>query len=245
MVASPANNYDIVLIDHLTKVNRNSIRPDRLFHHRMISTKQVNPIVSPFIWDNCRPLDRRPNANDPGGAEDIAVVWKDSYDLVCNHSRESPPIVVNQLEEAWWNCSATATTFASAVTGGKLSELQVLSMAMLIRGHGGGDYRDYAYADKSNCKSTHFLQQHGYSLCSPTFPFPNTFSALFSQPCMLIKTFYFRLLDALNEHVVEEVSLEEAIWARKLGNICGGGRIVIAHEVVFDCKGKQGCNHSV
>jgi hypothetical protein len=65
---------------------------------------------------------------------------------------------------------------------------------------------------------------------------------------MVLKTYYFCLLDPQNEQVVEEISLEEAkaSLVRKLGYAgCGKGRVVVAHEVVFDSKGRQGCNHSV
>ena len=65
---------------------------------------------------------------------------------------------------------------------------------------------------------------------------------------MVLKTYYFRLLDLQSEQVVEEISLEEAeaSWDRKLGKAgCRNGRGVVAHEVVFDSKGRQSCNHSV
>ena len=54
----------------------------------------------------------------------------------------------------------------------------------------------------------------------------------------MLGTYYFRLLDSQNNHVVEEVQGKDE------GGV-GSGRIVVAHEVAFDAKGKQSCNHSV
>ena len=70
------------------------------------------------------------------------------------------------------------------------------------------------------------------------FSFSFTRLGLFSQQCKVLGTYYFRLLDSQNNHVVEEVQGKDECGI-------GSGRIVVAHEVAFDAKGKQSCNHSM
>jgi hypothetical protein len=146
VMASPdvvANS--IVILEQFAKAAKDgNIIPDRLCHHQVISMKQVNPIVSPFIWKNS--IENDDNDVTPTTMIDPEDIWAVSYNLVCNH----PPASDCYLGAAIDNILSPSVSFADALNG-VVSELQKLSMVMLIRGHGGGDYQDFEYGHK-NCK---------------------------------------------------------------------------------------------
>ena len=136
VLASPdvaANS--VVILDHCTRAAKDGI-PDSLFHHQVASMKQVNPVISPLIWDCMM------NPKD---------IWAVTYDLVCNSPTRPDAL--------------SAPTFVDAVNGvvSELSELQKLSMVVLIRGHGGGDYHDFVYGH-SNCKVYYLFSFSLFSL---------------------------------------------------------------------------------
>jgi hypothetical protein len=78
-----ANLYDhnVVAPDHCTKAKRNSNDiPVHLYHHRLASIRQVNPLIAPYTWDWCRPF----CLTDGALARGPSMEFKDTYNLVCN-----------------------------------------------------------------------------------------------------------------------------------------------------------------
>ena len=91
--------------------------------------------------------------------------------------------------------------------------------------------------------------QHSSQPAALFTTFPSTFRVgINGQPCMVLQTRYFHLLDFSLVHdrvsidrIVKEVSAE-VYHAAKLAR---PNAYACAHEVAFDSKGKQSCNLSV
>ena len=68
-------------LEHYTKFNKKdpTLILDRLHHVRMNGVIQVNPLVEPWIWNECRPTISKAATKDEN-----ENVWNDTYHLVCN-----------------------------------------------------------------------------------------------------------------------------------------------------------------
>lgn len=66
---------NVIVLEHCTKAKRNGLTiPDRLYHHQLNSSRQSNPLIASYIWENCR----------PSRSSDESLDWMDTYNLVCN-----------------------------------------------------------------------------------------------------------------------------------------------------------------
>lgn len=62
----------VVVLEHCIRAKRHGDTiPDRLYHRQLNSIRQVNPIVAPYIWENCR----------PSRSTDESLEWMDTYNL--------------------------------------------------------------------------------------------------------------------------------------------------------------------
>ncbi len=130
----------VVILGHCTRATKNGIIPDSRFHHQVASMKQVNPVISPLIWKHSIEEDDE----NEDRMMDLKDVWAVTYNLVCNSPPTSDASIIS--------LPSAPVTFVDAVNG-VVSELQKLSMVMLIRGHKGGDYQDFVYRHTHiNCK---------------------------------------------------------------------------------------------
>ncbi len=140
-----ANLYDhnVVAPDHCTKAKRNSNDiPDRLYHHRLASIRQVNPLVAPYTWDWCRPF----RLTDGALARGPSMEFKDTYNLICNSEPDARILD--------WSAMTPAPAAPRAFDGGifpraTLRELRRLCIALKMHGVGGnGKHLDFTYEPK-------------------------------------------------------------------------------------------------
>ena len=69
-----------------------------------------------------------------------------------------------------------------------------------------------------------------------------------NQPCMVLQTRYFRLLDSHQNCTtvsINDIAAEVPAEVYHSGKSSSPNEFVCAHEVVFDSKGKHACNPSV
>lgn len=79
-VKSSQDESSVVILEHCTKAKKNGgTIPDRLYHHHVASIRQTNPLISPCIWENCRP-----SSGSSSASSSTSKDWIDTYDLICN-----------------------------------------------------------------------------------------------------------------------------------------------------------------
>ena len=93
------------------------------------------------------------------------------------------------------------------------------------------------------CRQKLCSLQNNLKLCLPFI------AGLNGQPCMVLQTRYFRLLDINNlQHAnitSSEVAVEVSLENYHAGKLASPEAFVCAQEVVFDSKGKRTCNLSM
>ena len=114
-------------LEHYTKFNKKdpTLILDRLHHVRMNGVIQVNPLVEPWIWNECRPATAKESIKDEN--EDI---WNDTYHFVCN---ANVPIF-STLEISSKDSSST-TSYSNMVSRNyeKISDLQKLCIVAAMK----------------------------------------------------------------------------------------------------------------
>ena len=82
------------------------------------------------------------------------------------------------------------------------------------------------------------------TLTNLVFSFFHVYVALNGQPCMVLRTEYFRLLDIVNTE--RDIVVEVTALVYQKGRLSSNrDSFVCAHEVVFGPKGMSTCNHSM
>ena len=82
------------------------------------------------------------------------------------------------------------------------------------------------------------------TLTNLLFSFFHVYVALNGQPCMVLRTEYFRLLDIVNTE--RDIVVEVTALVYQKGRLSSNrDSFVCAHEVVFGPKGMSTCNHSM
>ena len=117
-------------LEHYTKYNKKdpTLILDRLHHCRMNAISQVNPLVDPWVWGECRPSLLSSSAETDQEDE----IWNDTYQLVCN---QNVPIFSPQ-ELAVTKVKENAMSYSNVVNRNiicKVSELQRLCIVAAMR----------------------------------------------------------------------------------------------------------------
>ncbi|KAL7508561.1 hypothetical protein ACHAXN_005625 [Cyclotella atomus] len=208
-------------LEHYTKYNKKdpTLILDRLHHVRMNGIIQVNPLVEPWTWNECRP------AADEGTVEqsDEDYFWNDTYRMVCNWD-----VPIFSAEETTPSKQSGVMSYSNMVSRNyqKISDLQKLCIVVAMR------------------KPSKISTDTGAHNASSDFTYEPT-HCLNGQPCMILQNRFYRLLDYKEkvhvssiEDVVEEISMQEY-------NCLANNLTVKAYEVVMDSKGKRSANLSI
>ena len=138
------HDHNVVTPDHCTKAKRNSNDiPDRLYHHRLASIRQVNPLVAPCIWESCRPF----RLTDGALTRGPSMEFRDTYNLVCNLEPDARILD--------WSTMAAAPAppgFDGGIPQAALCELQRHCIALRMHGAGdNGKHLDFTY-EPTDCE---------------------------------------------------------------------------------------------
>ena len=249
-----SHDHNVVVPDHCTKAKRNSNDiPDRLYHHRLTSIRQVNPLVAPHIWESCRPF----RLTDAALARGPSMEFTDTYNLVCNSEPNAKILDWSAM------AAASAPLAFGPIPLAALHELQ--RHYITLRMHGAGDNRkhlDFTYEPK-DCEFQAALIFFSVIISVVPFAQPEYIMHSFrsicragvnGQPCMVLQTRYFYLKDinllrqSSNEYIDiphDEIVAEVTEQAYDAGKFSKLGAFVCAQEVAFDSKGKRSCNLSM
>ena len=113
-------------LEHYTKFNKKdpTLILDRLHHVRMNGVIQTNPVVEPWIWNECR------HAANDGTEESEDSIWDDTYRMVCNWD-----VPIFSIEETPSKQSVGIMSYSNMVSRNyqKISDLQKLCIVVSMR----------------------------------------------------------------------------------------------------------------
>ena len=158
-ISSNQDSNDVVVLEHCVKNKKYGFTiPDRLYHHQLHSIRQTNPLVAPYIWENCRPARSNDESSTNDGERERSLEWMDTYNLVCNAT--GPLRAVNMFSPprkrrtgGGFHCSKISSNNGPRLS---LDELQKLCIVMHMRDIY-NIYNDFNYAP-SNCEYGLFPQ---------------------------------------------------------------------------------------
>lgn len=239
-IARNDTDTNVIVLEHCTKAKRNGDTiPDRLYHHQLNSTRQVNPLIAPSIWENCRPSDSRSSGANHGATADDAsrLDWMDTYNLVCN---AAGPDTVSVFSKPTPSSSLMSPPrkgrtgsgpprYSDIVGATNMSEPQVVGLGELQ-------------------KLCIVLQMRAMDATHLDFTYAPV-DCMNGQPCMILQTRYFRISDLT--HLQQSTISNDSIITEISSNVYHAGKFanpnmfVCAQEVAFDSKGKRTCNLSI
>ena len=254
-------NNRTIIVPVKTKMHNGDAVVDRLYHHKNVSVLQTNPIISPHTWEKCR----------PSGSDDDSKAFEDTYNLICNVQKAADSVLPSSGRRVT-GCGPVLSykdrvvMNSSSIHDTVLDELRKLCIVLLfhdtdeIELAGEEETRfDYTYEPK-DCEFmfmimmiVHILSSLSrfYIVCNDL---PSSFfsyqTGIHGQPCKVLRTEYFQLLDIVNTEqpfvsrsdIVVKVP-REMYLAGKSGS--RPNTFVCAHEVVFDSKGTPTSNDSM
>ena len=161
---SHEDERNVIVLEHCTKAKKNGgAIPDRLYHHRVSSIRQVNPLIAPYTWENHR----------PSGSSDGSLDWKDTYDLVCNAAGLGAasvfpvPAVLSPSRKTRTGPGTGHPPYLDVITNknnpprGTLGEVQKLCVVLRMRDGTNDSHLDFTYSpvhcEYSQCSSSRAL----------------------------------------------------------------------------------------
>lgn len=244
------NHETLVVLEHCTKAKRNGETiPDRLYHRYLNSIRQINPLIVQSIWETRR--------SSSGSNADMELM--DTINLVCN---SGPGI--NVLPKSKSSTRPMSSLARARSRGGNsysdvvnknnphdstLSELQRLCIVLEM--HTDVTHLDFVYSP-TDCEFVWSCFQLWSSPSQSKLVFRIYFvqPGMSGQPCMVLQTRYFQLLDMDQLQETPSVSIDNIIKevnfdVYNVKKYKSPGAFVCVHEVAFDSKGKRSCNLSL
>ncbi|KAL3822759.1 hypothetical protein ACHAXA_009633 [Cyclostephanos tholiformis] len=128
--------HDVVLHEVCAKATKNfSIKPDRLHHHRIASTRQENPIVPQHIWEFFLHSFVLPDSI----MTKLSREFKTVYNFICNSKPDTKIL-------HWSEMPPSHCVFNNSIPQALLCELQRLSIVLMMRaGDNHGQHLDFTY----------------------------------------------------------------------------------------------------
>ena len=219
--ATMSMERNVVILPVKAKKHNGDAVVDPLFHEYRTVIHQKNPIVPPHIWEKCRPS--RDSTHE-------SMAFEDTYALACN------------------NTSAVSNVLPTASVEHDLKE--ELTKLCIVNKMVGTRHKFTYDPQHSKCLPCcsilyfRFISRHISNADQSSVLLFHVYVALNGQPCMVLRTEYFRLLDIVNTE--RDIVVEVTALVYQKGRLSSNqDSFVCAHEVVFGPKGMSTCNHSM